>query len=314
MGGFMLENENSITNQLGAEFGSGLRATSAYSDTEHMLRQDGLTDTVLNRTPPVGVNLQILAGMDVMTELRRAIQTPIAATIVGLANIDGIEDFQKFTQSALATDWSTLQVIDIDPEIISQIAPTAQLLGINNIVAMLRDARHTGITRNSQDLVLRDHTGNCCPPAIDCSINREVASILKPGGISIVNITTSEILPSSTGRKIVPHRELEESVGRDCIEALQTRVYDLAQLKGEFGDQLEQTRGALLEIEMPGSFVIFGEDPDGHGEWFSPLKDHLQRWEYDGFEVLEMKTREGDDSHVPPLRCRRHNIVMRKVV
>ena len=305
--------EYTITDQLGSEFGSGLRTTSAYTETEAMLRQDGLTDAVLNRTPPVGVNLQILSGMDAIAELRSGIQAPIAATIVGLANIDGIEDFHKFMQSALGTDWSTLQVVDIDPEIISQVEPTARILGINHVEGLLRDARHTGIARSSQDLVLRDHTGNCCPPAIDRSINREVAEILKPGGISIVNITTSERLPSSSGRQTAWFEDVNKITDTYGLEALQTRVYDLSQLKREFGNQCEKLRGLLLEIEPQGSFVVFGEDVDGHGEWFRSLEDHQRLWEKDGFEVLEIKTREGDDSHVPPLRCLRHNVVMRKV-
>lgn len=106
--------------------------------------------------------------------------------------------------------------------------------------------------------------------------------------------------------------QLQRDLSPEIIKALQTNIYDLSQLKKEFGAGLESLRGKLLEIEPDASFVVFGEDSDGHGEWFRTLADHERLWERDSFEILERREREGNDSHQPPLRCRRHNVILRK--
>ena len=179
---------------------------------------------------------------------------------------------------------------------------------------MERDARNTRLLDSSQDLVLRDHLGNCCPPNIDKAISVEVGRIVKPGGISIVNITTSDLLLESEGRKSVSFEQLQEAFGTEVVKALQDQIYDLEELAGIFPNiEAYQLRGLLLEIEPNRSFVVFGEDQQGHGEWFRTLEDHLLLWQQTEFEVVEIKSREGLDSHIPPLKCKRHNVVLRRL-
>ncbi len=298
-----------LTGRLGHEFGSGLRKASGYEDTQHMLEQEGITEEALNRTPPVGLNLQILSEMDSIKQAGREFcGRPIATSILGLAIVDGIEDFNRFLSSTMHTTWSQLNIVEIDSEMIDQVKKST-LAGVKPIH---KDARYTQIDEKSQDIVLRDHLGNCCPPAIDREIDKETARILKPGGIAIINITTSESLKDSPNRDIVSFKQLAEGLNWDILVSLSHKIYDLTQLKSSFGEQFEEARGKLLEIEESDSFVIFGEDTDGHGEWFRLLSDHMKLWEENGFEIVEVKTREGNDSHVPPLRCKRHNVVLRK--
>lgn len=299
-----------LTGGLGDEFGSGLRKTSGYEDTQRMLEQEGITEEVLNRTPPAELNLVILSKMDSIKHMGREFHgRPITASILGLASVNGTDAFNRFLSSAMHTTWSQLNVVEIDGEMIDQVKKIA-LPGVRLIH---KDARHTDIETGTQDIVLRDHLGNCCPPVIDRAIDKEASRILKTGGIAIVNITTSELLEKSSERESIPFQQLTDGLDQKVLTALQQEIYDLTQLKKVFGEQFEQTRGKLLEIEENGSFVVFGEDENGHGEWFRPLADHLKLWEQNGFEVIEIKSREAGDSHVPPLRCRRHNVVLRKV-
>lgn len=299
-----------ISRSLGKEFGQGLRGTSGYEQTRARMETEGLSDEILNKTPPVGLNLRLLSEMAGVKSLASRIQRqPITVAMLGLANVDGVEDTQRFVAHALDTSMGAFHVMDIDEDIIANVDAIRKERGINTLIPRVVDARHTGLDAASVDLIIRDHTGNCCPPNIDRDIDRETARILKPGGTSIVNITTSELLSTSPGRKQV---NINESRSEALVQALQNNIYDLAQLKHEFGDDMGSMRGTLLEIEKPDGFVIFGEDENGHGEWFRRLGDHVGFWNTLGFIVSDIKTRFGNDSHLPPLVCQRHNIVLTK--
>lgn len=298
-----------LPNQIGREFGQGLRNSSGYKDTQRLIEEGGLSAAVLNKTPPVGLNLRLITEMPTISSLRAELENrPIRATILGLAIADGVPDFQKFLGSALGTEWNSLSVIDIDDTILQQV----DQFDLQGVTTHCIDARNTGIDARSQDLVLRDHLGNCCPPVIDRQVDQEASRITRPGGLSIVNITTSDLLLDSRNRDFIPFRQVTDILGATTVEALQSHIYDLSQLKREFDGNFEPLRGKLIEIEPDSSFVVFGEDPNGHGEWFRSLTDHKKLWENDGFEIVDMKMREGDDSHDPPLRCRRFNIILRQ--
>lgn len=290
-------------------FGQGLREESQYNRTQIIFEQTGLTEAVLGKTPPVGVNLCLLSTMEsILTVQKELFEKSVNATMLGIAIPDGVVDFQKFLHSILHVNIDRLSVIDIDQEILRQI----QQLNLSRTDILHRDARHTELVTSSQDIVIRDHLGNCCPPMIDRAVESEVARIVKPGGISIVNITTSESLMKSPDREVIHFDTLSRLLDAEKITELTSTIYDLAESDESTNDGLHTFRGKLLEIENDNSFVVFGEDEIGHGEWFRPLADHVAMWEKHGFEIMEIKTREGTDSHTPPLICQRHNVVMKK--
>lgn len=301
-------NSERMPTGVGKEFGDGLRNTSKYNETQRKMDASGSVDGLLDSTPPVGLNLRLISEMQAIPKLAKDIQgIPQQATILGLAIVDGVKDLEKFLCSSLHTTVNTLTVVDIDNTILQEV----DKLHLPNVVTMWKDAKNTELEDASQNIVLRDHLGNCCPPAIDRAIDREAARITKQNGISFVNITTSDALWKSPHRDVIPFDTLFTAVGQSGIDALRTTIFDLTQLKHAFGSSIEPLRGKLLEIE-PQSFVIFGEDADGHGEWFRPWQDHVDQWEQDGFVILETKEREGNDSHEPPLRCHRHNVILIK--
>lgn len=291
------------------------RDVNQYEITQRLFEQLGLSEEVENRTPTPGINIDHLAMMESIQALTSELNgKSLNVAILGLSTPQGPKDFERLLK-ALGTTWVSTVIIDLSNGIFEAISQT----GLDEVKCFQRDARNTGLPNESQDLILRDHLGNCCPPEIDRAINREVARILKPDGIAIVNITTSENLFQSPGRKIVRFNELRslDWLHEQIFGFLRTEIYDLEDLKrlfpGPTNQMIEQLRGAILEIEPRDSFVVFGEDPQGHGEWFRPLDDHLATWGADGFEVIGIKSRVGWDSHEPPLRCRRHNVVLRKI-
>ena len=301
-----------IPSELGAEFGKGLRNTSQYNVTRDRMYREGLSHDVLNKTPPVGTNLRLLSEMVGITRLsERLNKKPLQAAMFGLADIRGVEDMERFIRHSLGSPIDTLHIVDIDPAIIEEVSREKQKRKLDHIVPHLADARHTSLPDASLDLIIRDHTGNCCPPMIDRAIDEETARVLRPGGTSIVNITTSELLATSTGRTSVDVSNGNHQGSGALKDALRTRIYDLSQLTKEFGTGTSSLRGKLVEIE-PGGFVVFGEDEEGHGEWFRRLGDHIQHWNALGFSIQDLKSRFGNDSHTPPLTCFRHNIVLEK--
>ena len=291
---------------------AGLRKSSDYKNTQEILETQGVTFDALNQTPPVGLNLVLLSQMAVIPELKQSLsQRPLNTSILGIAIAEGVPDFKKFLTTSLETDWQTLSVFDLDHSILEEVDQIAQQSGLENVLTFQQDVRHTGLETNSLDLSLRDHVDNCCPPNISRAIQPEVERITRPGGISIVNVTTSESLDQSN-REIITHDKLLQSLSPEIIQALQNEVFSIEELKQRFGNHLEDLRGKLLEIEPNGSFAIFGENEVGHGEWFRTFETHQQSWQETGFEVIGMKLRVGEDSHLPPLQCIRHNIVLRK--
>lgn len=304
-----MSNVEHAPTDVGKEFGDGLRKTSKYDETQRRMEASDSVDDLGDRTPPVGLNLRLMSEMWAMPLFAERIHgSPQTATILGLAIVDGVKDFKKFLTTSMRTTWSELTVVDMDNTILEEV----DALHLKQVVTHCCDARMTGLRSTSQHIVLRDHLGNCCPPDVDRAIDKEASRITKTNGISFVNITTSDVLRQSPNRNILSFNKLFPIVGQTIIDALRTRIYDLTQLKNEFGDSLETLRGILLEIEPNDSFVIFGEDKNGHGEWFRSWQDNVAQWQKDGFQIIEVKDREGNDSHEPPLRCHRHNVILIK--
>ncbi len=290
--------------------GHEFRATNGYVNTQRLFESLGL-DAVKNQTPTVGVNVGHLAKMDSVQALGVELEgKAVNSTILGISTAEGPRDFEKLLHGLGSGQVSTIAV-----DISDGIFPAIENSGLDKVVCLQCDARDTKIEGGSQDIVLRDHIGNCCPPEIDRAIDQEAARLLKVGGIAVVNITTSDNLSKSEGRNIVPFERVREELGDEIVRALQTGIYDLEEASRTFPQiHFEALRGAILEIEPNESFVVFGEDKQGHGEWFRTLDDHKRMWEQDGFHIVEIATREGQDSHVPPLQCTRHNIVLKKTV
>jgi len=289
--------------------GHQFRSANRYIDTQKLFEQLGLSDEVENRTPTVGVNVAHLAKMGSIQALSDNIHgRNLSVTVLGISTAEGPSDFQKLLKG-LGSGRVSTTAIDLSDGIFSEIEKT----GLDEVKCLLKDARDTGLEHNSQDFNLRDHIGNCCPPVIDRQIDKEAARILKEGGISIVNITTSDFLDRSEDREVIVLENLRGSLGSEVITALRQNIYDLKELHEAFPDvDVESLRGRIIEIEPDRSFVVFGEDEQGHGEWFRTLEDHKKTWEADGFEIVEISSRRGMDSHDPPLDCERHNVVLKK--
>lgn len=308
------DGDKKIVGKLGAEFGEGLRKNSNYNKTQKIVEQSQMSAKVLSEiegTPPVGLNLRLLLlrKQSVAILKNQLGSKPIDATIFGLAIVEGVPDFKRFLNSSINSDWKTLSVIDIDNKILKEVDSN----NFERVKTLHQDARQTSLLDQSQSIVLRDHIDNCCPPAISRSINNEVKRVLAKNGVAIVNITTSDQLLKSPNRKIITHTELQKIVTPDVILALQTRIFDLNQLKKEFGQRLESLKGKIIEIEPnKDSFVVFGEDEFGHGEWFRSFDDHIKTWENDGLKISDMQNRIGTDSHDPKLICHRHIVLLTK--
>lgn len=289
--------------------GQKFRATNRYIDTQRLFETLGLSIEVENRTPTVGVNVAHLATMASVQALGGEFGgKQVNTTILGISTAQGPRDFEKLLHG-LGTGHVSTIAIDISDGIFKDIEES----GLDDVTCLQRDARDTGVGKESQDIVLRDHIGNCCPPEIDRAIDREAARLLRDGGIAVVNISTSDLLSKSEGRMIMPFESVHQSLGEEVVRALQTGIYDLAEIVQFFPHiKAESLRGVIVEIEPGGSFVVFGEDEQGHGEWFRTLASHQKTWKEDGFEMVDIATREGMDSHEPPLHCMRHNVILKK--
>lgn len=293
----------------GFSSGREFRDSNRYVDTQKLFNQLGLSDEVENRTPTVGVNVAHLAKMNSVVQLGEEInRRDLSVTILGISTVEGPSDFQRLLKGLGAGKVITT-AIDISDGIFTEIENS----GLDEVQCLLKDARETDLVSHSQDFNLRDHIGNCCPPDIDREIDMEASRILKSGGIAIVNISTSDLLAQSEERNIISFNDLNNILGAEIINALQKNIYDLIELKNAFPEvDPESLRGSILEIESEQSFVVFGEDEQGHGEWFRTLDDHIKTWKDHGFEVVEVASRSGKDSHNPPLLCERHNVVLKK--
>ncbi len=289
--------------------GHQFRDANRYIDTQNLFEKLGLSEEVENRTPTVGVNIAHLARMNSVQRLGNEINgCDLSVAVLGISIAEGPRDFQRLLKGLGGGKISTTAV-DLSDGIFADIEAS----GLDDVQCFLRDARTTGLETSSQDFNLRDHIGNCCPPTIDRQIDAEASRILKTGGTSIVNITTSDFLIESQSREVINFNDLRASLGEDILEALKNNIYDLKELGEAFPEiNAESLRGLIMEIESNRSFVVFGEDEQGHGEWFRTLEDHKRTWEEDGFEIVEIASRRGKDSHIPPLECERHNVVLRK--
>ena len=162
------------------------RVSNQYTNTEQLFAEQGLTRKVENNTPPVCVNIAHLATTESIQALGKEFSgQALSVAILGISSARGPKDLQDLLKSLGAEHISTT-AIDISDGIFNQIQTT----GLDEVHCWIRDAQNTGLPEASQDIVLRDHLGNCCPPEVDKTINLEVARILKPNAISIVNITT----------------------------------------------------------------------------------------------------------------------------
>lgn len=279
------------------------RKENDYQKTQKLFEQLGLTAEVEIHTPTVGVNVAHLATMKSVQDLREIfIDKSLNVAILGITSPEGPRDFQRLLKG-LGAKFVSTTTVDISDGIFDQIKKT----DLDQVSCLQRDARDTSLLPESQDIVLLDHLGNCCPPKIDREINLETVRILKPEGFAIINITTSELLHLSPLRKLIDFQSLNQIVNQSVIASLQSQIYDLEGLSQSF-------RGPLIEIEPNSSFVVFGEDQQGHGEWFRRIEDHLLTWLNNGLTIKEIKSRVGWDSHEPQLKCFRHNVILTKSV
>jgi len=304
---------------VGEESARGLRERNKYEETELKMEHEGFTDALNAETPPVAINLKKWQEDSVMVgKLQKELEgKPLRLAVFGIATANGIRSILNFAEKVGHAGQTELFAIDINLDILKEV----DALGLPNVTTLHEDARSLSLSNESIDLVIRDHIGNCCPPEVDRAVNKEAIRILRNDGLSMTNITTSELLTQSVDRISVPFRTLSQRVDKSFIRKLQSEFFDLEDIAKIPGSKPEAIRGLLLEIEQNGSFVIFGSgksdlveniDIIGHGEWFRSLQDHIKTWTTDGFIIEDVRSRTGLDSHKPKLACWRHLVLLRK--
>jgi SAM-dependent methyltransferase len=308
--------QNSLT---GGESARGLRERNRYEETELKMQVDGFTDELNTETPPVAINLVKWQEDTIMVEkLQKELEgKQIHIAVFGIATASGIRSILDFAANVVHASQTQLFAIDINQDILKEV----DALGLPNVITLHEDARNLSLPPDSVDLVIRDHIGNCCPPEVDRAVDKEAVRILRNGGLSITNITTSEILTQSENRIMIPFAELTQRLGEDVVLGLQTTFFDLEDIARSTGMNTELLRGLFLEIESGSSFAIFGSgesdlkdnlDLIGHGEWFRTITDHIKTWISDGFVIEDIRSKNGTDSHVPKLSCLRHIVLLKK--
>jgi hypothetical protein len=305
-------------NFTGEDSAGGLRDRSKYEETEQKMQLGKFIDNI--DTPPVALNLRKWQEDIVMVEkLQKELKNrPVRVVVFGIATVHGIQSILDFTTNVIHTKQTELFALDINGDILKKV----DALGLPNVKTLHEDAQRTSLENDSFDLVIRDHMGNCCPPNIDRGADREAVRILRRNGMSMTNITTSELLVQSVERNLVPYELLSKKFDKLMLQKFQTEFFDLNDIAHSTIVNTEAIRGQLLEIEPNNSFAIFGSgksdidehvDLIGHGDWFRPLCDHVHTWISDGFEIDEIRSRSGTDSHVPKLSCLRHIVLLKKI-
>lgn len=294
----------------------GLRERNQYEKTELKAKQGSADNT---DTPPVAINLNKWRKEDeMMQKLHEELEhKPLQIAVFGIATVGGIQSILDFTKEVAPTSQTQLFAIDLNADILNKVDE----MGLSNVTTFHENARNTSLHTESIDLVIRDHVGNCCPPEVDRAVNKEAIRVLRKNGLSITNITTSELLAQSKGRILIPFETVAKKLDKEILEQLQNTFFDLHDITNVVGEKAELIRGVLLEIEQWGSFGIFGSgeidlteniDLIGHGEWFRKLEDHIDMWTSDGFIIEDIRSQSGLDSHVPKLSCLRHIVLLRK--
>jgi len=315
---FEMPRQNITDNFVGGDSANGLRERNNYEVTENKMQCEGFNPDI--ETPPVALNLRKLQEDDAMVEkLQHELDDkPIRIAVFGIATAHGIQSILDFTENVVHAKQPELFAIDINGEILKKV----DALRLPNVRTLHEDAQNTSLEAGSVDLLIRDHMGNCCSPSIDRSANKEAVRILRKNGLSITNITTSELIRLSAERTIVPFETVSKELDKSSLQKLQTEFFDLSDIARSSDIETEKVRGLLLEIERGGSFAIFGSgksdidenvDIIGHGEWFRTLNDHINTWTSDGFEIEDIRSRSGKDSHVPKLACLRHIVLLKKI-
>jgi antitoxin component of RelBE/YafQ-DinJ toxin-antitoxin module len=311
------QNQNIL---IGEESARGLRERNKYEETELKMQLEGFTAALNTETPPVAINLKKWQEDAVMVEkIQKEFEgKPLRVAVFGIATANGIGSILDFAEKVVHANQTELFAIDINPDILKEV----DALRLPNVITLHEDARNTSLTAGSIDLVVRDHIGNCCPPEVDRAIDKEAVRILRKNGLSMTNITTSELLTQSVDRISLPFEVISKKLDENIIRKLQTELFDLNDIAKTTTSNPESIRGLLLEIEPNGSFVIFGSgkidltenvDLIGHGEWFRSLNDHIKTWASDGFTIEDIRSRSGTDSHAPKLTCWRHIVLLKKI-
>jgi hypothetical protein len=299
--------------------GSEFRDNNKYNQTITLLRsmgltlggliEDGIPNGFENSTPPAIINIVHAFRMpEFQQEIQQLKSKPIDITITGVSTQEGpffLEDAFKLFDCRI----NSTTVIDIDRSILDEIGQ----LESDTITCKHADARNTGLETASQDIIFNDHMGNCCPPNVNDKAIEESSRILKQKGIAMVNITSSDELPNSKNRDLICLNQLKRHFDSKVIEFLTNSAFDLHQIWTEFPNtDLTKLQGPIIEI-APESFVVFSNDQKGHGEWFRSFNQHINLWHQHGLELVGLKNRSGLDSHEPPLSCRRHNAILKKM-
>jgi len=306
--------------QIGFKSGEEFRISNGYTETLRKLAmtgmslekliEKGLPENLEDNTPPAVFNIiHIFRQQKFLQEIEKFKGRKLNVAVTGVSTEEGT----VFLNEALKLKGYNPHnnfIIDVDKSILDQISKA----NIPNFHCIHADARNTGLENQSQDIVFKDHLGNCCPPGINKDTFPEISRILKPDGIAIINITTSDLLPLSKNRKIISQQQLSQFIGSEAIETLKSSIYDLHSLKQNFPNiDINNLKSSILEI-APESFVAFSDDPQAHCEWFQSLNSHLNSWFNNEFSIIDMKSRHGTDNHQPPLLCQRHNVILRKNV
>jgi SAM-dependent methyltransferase len=155
---------------------------------------------------------------------------------------------------------------------------------------------------HSVDIAIQDFLLNCIPAARHEAVLREVARILKPGGLGLISFTSNETLSvasaCSTQQLRAKHRLDWDG-----------QAYDLSDIEkiNPQGEPLDFLKGKLL-YHPPFAEFIFVAMVGGRFEFFRSREDMLALFEHCGLMLVSSDVTQGSDDH--GLACTRYRCLL----
>jgi hypothetical protein len=155
---------------------------------------------------------------------------------------------------------------------------------------------------HSVDIAIQDFLLNCIPAARHEAVLREVARILKPGGLGLISFTSSETLrvdsACSTEKLRAEHRLEWDGQAYDIsdIEKINSRSEPLDYLKGKL--IYHPSTSEFIYVAMVG----------GRFEFFRSREEMLSLFERCGLRLVSSDVTQGSDDH--GLACTRYRCLL----
>lgn len=143
----------------------------------------------------------------------------------------------------------------------------------------------------SIDLLLQDHLMNCAPFAAYDGIIGEMARLLRPGGLAVVNYTDPGLFPEAAGHPLASWLGADQTLRGPALEALSP------------AQRLIPVADGVMSVTLP----------FGNLEYFMPFDRLAERMAVAGLDLVELRISEGLDHTAEDgdgLGCRRHHCLL----